>query len=481
MLAWFQSKRPQPRPFPRADERLAEELRTARVRLDKRIFVGLIVQWAAVLLGTLVLSASADFASVGSLWTTLLVNGVLTGVPLWFVLCSPGERSSRMTVAVCQGLFSTLLLHVTAGRMETHLHLFAWLIVLAVYRDIRVLIAAGAVAVVSQLLVGLFATSPEMVVTNLSHLGEHVVWLIGETACLIAFVRFSLQAMSDLARREAALESLNNNLERKVERRTREMSEQLEAMHREYSVIQELRDKTDADDTTAQRQLSQLRRDVSAQARTLMDTTWHWTEAKLPEALRLHWRTIREASQELLNLAEGSATRDDSLSNSLIGMRTSNLQTPVANTRAKPSVVTPSQHALLLIDDPVQQTLAVHSLSREGFAVDVVHSGPRAYYSAMLRDYDVILVDVDLANEEGFDTIEALRLLPNGVGDSTGVFAISSARSPNAVLRGTELGIDGFLVKPLNPESLHATLSGQTGTDFARQGRIEREAVYAGS
>jgi len=481
MLAWFQSKRPQPRPFPRADERLAEELRTAQIGLDKRVFWGLIVQWAVVLLGTLVLSANADFASVGSLWTTLLVNGVLTGVPLWLVLRSPGERSSRMAVAVCQGLFSTLLLHATAGRMETHLHLFAWLAVLAVYRDVPVLIAAGAAAAVSQLFLGLFAASPEMVVANLSHLGEHAVWLIGETACLIAFVRFSVQAMSDLARREAALESLNNNLERKVERRTREMTEQLEALHREYSVIQELRDKTEADETTAARQLSQLRRDVSAYAGTLMDTTWPWTEAKLPEALRPHWRTIREVSQELLNLTEASTTPDDSLSNSLVGLQTFNLLAPVVATKVNSAVEAPSQHALLLIDDPVQQALAVHSLSHEGFAVDVAHSGPRTYYSAMLRDYDLILVDVDLANEEGFDTIEALRLLPNGIGDSTGVFAISSARSPEAVLRGTELGIDGFLVKPLNPESLHATLSGYTGTDFAHESRAERETAAAGS
>ena len=481
MLAWFQSKRPQPRPFPRADERLAEELRTVRVGLDKQIFWGLIVQWAIVLLGTLVLSANADFASVGTLWTTLLVNGVLTGVPLWLVLRSPGERSSRMTVAVCQGLFSTLLLHATAGRMETHLHLFAWLVVLAVYRDVRVLITAGAAAIVSQMLVGLFAASPEMAVANLSHLCEHAAWLIGETACLAAFVRVSVQALSDLARREAALEALNNNLERKVERRTRELSEKFEALHREYSVIRELRDTTEAEATTAVRQLSQLRRDILIQAGTLMDTTWHWTEAKLPEALRPHWRTIREASQELLNLAEASATRDDSLSDSLIGLHTFNLDEPVVATELNLIAKAPRQHALLLIDDPVQQALTIHALSHEGFAVDVAHSGPRTYYSAMVRDYDLILVDVDLANEEGFDTLEALRLLPNEVGDSTGVFAMSSARSSDAVLRVTELGIDGFFVKPLNPESLHAALSGQTGTDFAPEGRIERKAVAAGS
>ena len=89
MMAWFQSKRPQPRPFPRADERLAQELRTVRIGLDKQVFWGLIGQWAVVLLATLVVSATVDFSRAGAVWSTLLWNGVLTGVPLWLVLRSP--------------------------------------------------------------------------------------------------------------------------------------------------------------------------------------------------------------------------------------------------------------------------------------------------------------------------------------------------------------------------------------------------------
>ncbi len=482
MMAWFQSKRPQPRPFPRADERLAQELRTGRIGLDKQVFWGLIGQWAVVLLATLVLSANVDFSRAGFVWSTLLWNGVLTGVPLWLVLRSPGERSSRLAVAVCQGLFSTLLFHATAGRAETHLHLFAWLIVLAVYRDVRVLLAAGVAAVVSQLVAGLVVESPERVVSHFGHLGEHAIWLIVETACLATFVRVSVQAMSDLARREAALESLNNNLERKVYRRTRELTQKIESLHREYAVTRELRDQSEADELTAARQLSQLRRDVSTHATTLMDTTWNWSEARLPEALRPHWRTIREASQNLLNLVDASSSVDDSLPNSLVGLQTFN---PEASTVGVKVVETDDDGvrrlALLLIDDPVQQALAVHALSEEGFRVDVARSGPRAYYSAMLRYYDVILIDIDLANEEGFDTIEALRLLPRGISDFTGVFALSSARTPATVLRVTQLGIDGFLVKPVSPASLQAALEGRCLADSFCEDRVECEAVTAGS
>ncbi len=479
MTAWFQPQRPPSRPYPRADERLAQELRVGRIGLDKQVFRGLIAQWAVVLLATLVTSANIDSSRLGVVWSILCWNGVLTAVPLWLVLRSPGAQSSRLTVAICQGLFSTLLFHATGGRAETHLHLFAWLMVLAVYRDVRVLMAAGAVAAVGQLVAGLLVASPEEVASNFGHLGEHAVWLMVETACLAAFVHVRVQAMSDLARREAALESLNNNLERKVERRTCELTEKIEALHREYAVTRELRARTEGDEPTAARQLSQLRRDVSTHAMTLMDTTWHWSDAKLPEALRPHWQTIREASQNLLNLVE--ATGDDSLSNSLVGLKSSDRKASADEVEVVADNGPADGLALLLMDDPVQQRLAVHALASEGFLVDVARSGPRAYYSAMLRDYDLILIDVDLANEEGFDTIEALQLLPQGIGDSTGVFAISATRTPERVLRGTRLGIDGFLLKPLSPASLQVALAGRSRTDSLHEDRVASRTVTAGS
>lgn len=496
MFAWFQTQRPQPRPFPRADERLARELQTARIGLDKQVFRGLIAQWAVVLLATLAWSANVDSARVGGAWSILLLNGVLTGVPLWLVLRSPGERSSRLAVAACQGWYSTLLFYATAGRVETHLHLFVWLAVLAVYRDVRVLIVAATAAVVSQLVLTVVGASPELIGSNISQLGEHAVWLIVETTCLATFVRVSVQAMSDLVRREAALESLNGTLEQKVEHRTRELSDKVDSLHREYAVIREVRDQIDADEPTAAKQLSQLRRDVSTHATTLMDTTWCWSEARLPEALRPHWQTIREASQNLLNLVQSSDAGDsfgntmvglhsgpaaERHSDSVVGLRTFNLDASAIGVRVETEVDPDRRSALLLIDDPVQQALTVRALSEEGFRVDIAHSGPRAYYSAMLRDYDLILIDVDLDNEEGFDTIEALQLLPQGIGDSASVFAISSVRSSDKVLRGTQLGIDGFLLKPLNQWTLQAALSGQSHTDPAREGHVEHEAVSAGS
>lgn len=479
MWAWFQTKSVPPRPFPRADERFARELHDGRVGLDKQVFWGLLAQWGVVLVAILSSSAGSNFAGTEVLCAALLLNGVLSVRPLWLTLRAPGERRTRLTIAICQGLVSTLLLHATGGRPETHLHLFVWLVVLAGYRDAAILLAAGAAAVASHVAVALIAATPGLGSVATSHLLEHAVWLAVETACLSAFIRVRVQAMSDLARREAALESLNNNLERKVERRTREMSDKLRSLQREYVVIQEIRVQSEVEELTAIRQLSELRQNVLRHATTLMDTSWHWTESHFEAAFRPNWRTIREASQQLLNLVGSTGLTGMSLGDSLIGGSELNVDQPIVGQAATcdftPTTERFGPKTLLLIDDPVQQSLAEHALTAHGFRVDVVHTGPRTYYSAMLREYDLILIDLDLADGEGFDTIEALRLLPPGISDTTGLFALAHARTPEAVLRSTQLGVDGFFVKPLSVEALHAALEGHS--EPASESRLEREAV----
>lgn len=485
MRTWLQTTSAPPRPFPRADERLAKELNDGRVSLDKQVFWGLLAQWGLVLVTVLAASAGSSFAGADTLCAAFLVNGVLSVRPLWLTLRAPGERQTRLTVAICQGLVSTLLLFATGGRPETHLHLFVWLVVLAGYRDVSVLLAAGAAAVVSHVAVGLIFAAPGLGSITTSHLVEHAVWLAVEIACLATFIRVRVQAMSDLARREAALESLNNNLERKVERRTREMSETLRALQREYAVVQEIRVQSEFEEVTSIRQLSELRQQVLTQATTLMDTTWSWNESRFEAAFRPHWRTIREATQQLLNLVGSTGLSGMSQGDSLIGGPALSADQPIVGQAASCDFTPMTEHSgpktLLLIDDPVQQALAEQALAEHGFRVDVVHTGPRTYYSAMLREYELILVDVDLADEEGFDTIEALRLLPQGISDTTGLFALSRARSPEAVLRSTQLGVDGFFVKPLTVEALRAAFEGHSElvncSERASASRVERETV----
>lgn len=476
MWNWFRPTGPAPRPFPAADERLARDLQALRQRHDKRVFWGLFVQWSLVLVATFVAAANVDINDTGLVWSALLWNGGLTSLAMWQTLRSPGSVLARWSIGTTQALMSVMLLSVSGGRIETHLHLFVWLAALAVYRDVWLLVATAGLALAGQFLLGMIVPDAGLLTAaSIGHWSEHAVWLVVETGCLVAVVEASLRSMTSLARREAALEALNKNVERKVERRTRTLAEDQERLRRENEQLRESRHTAEADEAETLRQLSRLRGGVSTHATALMDVTWRWNESTLPEALRPHWRTIRESAQELLGLLAETTSSGQTCSSSLIGLEEFNGEPVPASEDAPPS---DGSRALLLIDDPVQQTLAIHALAREGFEVDVVRSGPRTYYSVMMRDYDVIVIDVDLAQDEGFDTIEALKMLPNTVYSTTGLFALTSDPSADTVLRVTDLGVDGLLTKPVDPVALHRLLTGPTG-EIPQEKPTRREALTA--
>ena len=116
------------------------------------------------------------------------------------------------------------------------------------------------------------------------------------------------------------------------------------------------------------------------------------------------------------------------------------------------------KRALLMMRNPLQLNRAVAAMATDGYAVDVVSNGPGTYYSVMMNDYSLIVVDIDLPDDEGFDALEALRLLPTDrVAQSNCLFALTATLTPDRVLRCTDLGVDGMFVKPLTAESLRRT------------------------
>src|SRR3954453_1231078 len=113
-------------------------------RVD-RLFAGLMVgQWLCAIAVALFFSPSAWEGKVHGGWdalpTAMWLGGVLSAIPLALVWLRPGAVLPRHGVALCQLLWSALFIHLTAGRLETHFHIFGSLVVLALYRDWPVLL-----------------------------------------------------------------------------------------------------------------------------------------------------------------------------------------------------------------------------------------------------------------------------------------------------------------------------------------------------
>ena len=120
--------------------------------------------------------------------------------------------------------------------------------------------------------------------------------------------------------------------------------------------------------------------------------------------------------------------------------------------RRDDSVAASERLKVLVVDDEVPLTGVVGSyLVREGFDVDVAHSGPEAVEQARSGKPTLIVLDIMLP---GFDGIEACRQIRQ-FSDAYIIMLTARDEEMDKVL-GLSMGADDYLVKPFSPRELIA-------------------------
>ena len=159
-------------------------------------------------------------------WIAIVVGGVINALPLMLLRKRPSWWLTRQSVAVAQMLWSGLLIHVTGGRIETHFHIFGSLAFLAFYRDWRLLPTATLVVVADHVARGLLWPESVYGVSNPEwwRFLEHGAWVLFESVVLALGCLRLIDEMHVSAGREAELEALNSDVERRVELRTSELT-----------------------------------------------------------------------------------------------------------------------------------------------------------------------------------------------------------------------------------------------------------------
>ena len=167
----------------------------------------------------------------------IFLGGLLFAGPLFFTFARPGSPLTRHVIAVCQMLFSALLIHLSGGRIETHFHIFGSLAFLAFYRDWKVVVTATAVVIGDHLLLGMFAPQSVYGVLNPEwwRFLEHAAWVVFEDVVLIAWCVIFTNDARVSARREAELEVTRSEITERVEARTKE----LHANQQQYRLLLE--------------------------------------------------------------------------------------------------------------------------------------------------------------------------------------------------------------------------------------------------
>ena len=207
-----------------AEKRFAEHSRSIHVRTDQMFAVLMVLQWTA---GMLAAGFISPYTWIGAQSTihphvlfAILGGGLLASLPMALALLRPGHTSTRMVIAISQVLFSSLLIHLTGGRIETHFHVFGSLAFLAAYRDWRVLIPATAIVAVDHLVRGFWWPETVFGITTASNWRwlEHAGWVIFEDIILWITIRQSVREMHELADHTTNLEIANKASEKSEKR-----------------------------------------------------------------------------------------------------------------------------------------------------------------------------------------------------------------------------------------------------------------------
>jgi len=99
---------------------------------------------------------------------------------------------------------------------------------------------------------------------------------------------------------------------------------------------------------------------------------------------------------------------------------------------------------LLLEDDLILQEIIAEYLREQGYAVDTYLDGGKALDAAMTRQYDMLLLDVNVPEIDGFELLGYLREIKNSIP----VIFITSLSSIKNLQKGFALGANDYLKKP---------------------------------
>jgi len=119
----------------------------------------------------------------------------------------------------------------------------------------------------------------------------------------------------------------------------------------------------------------------------------------------------------------------------------------------------PHARVLLAEDNAVNQEIARNMLIRLGCGVEAVNDGLQAIEAVRRERYDLVLMDCNMPNCDGYDaTVEIRRLERGRGGRHAPIVALTANVMPGDRKRCLAAGMDDYLPKPLRQEDLKTVL-----------------------
>ena len=113
-----------------------------------------------------------------------------------------------------------------------------------------------------------------------------------------------------------------------------------------------------------------------------------------------------------------------------------------------------SLRILLAEDNPVNQKLAARLIEKWGHSVLTVGDGRQALDALQRRKFDVVLMDVEMPEMDGYEATAAIRAQEQRTGGHHPIIAMTAHALKGDRERCLAAGMDGYVSKPIRANEL---------------------------
>jgi signal transduction histidine kinase/CheY-like chemotaxis protein len=117
---------------------------------------------------------------------------------------------------------------------------------------------------------------------------------------------------------------------------------------------------------------------------------------------------------------------------------------------------------LVAEDSPVNQKVVTRLLEKWGHTVVVVHNGREALAALDEQRFDVVLMDIQMPEMDGFEATAARRVQEEATGTHVPIIAMTAHAMQGDRERCLEAGMDGYVAKPIRAKELFEALESLT-------------------
>jgi len=120
----------------------------------------------------------------------------------------------------------------------------------------------------------------------------------------------------------------------------------------------------------------------------------------------------------------------------------------------------PNSLSVLVVDDNlVNRQLAIRMLEKNGHTVQAVSSGRAAVEALTLKSFDLVLMDVQMPDMDGFEATAAIRREELPTGKRVPIIAMTACAMRGDRERCLAAGMDSYIAKPISLKALRQVIS----------------------